>query len=190
MKVDLEKQLGFSKHHSHRTETRNSYMVSKWRETGDGEADGPLADKMWGSIWTDDGQVHWTTRTVQEAWLEYLAVSRGDRMQRIPSSIVMENARQTGNQGWRQKEGCGETRTSSRESIQLAVDEERGEEMVANWSTLRIRCPENVLGLKNRNNRWGVVPSWWVSGYCSCDCISHIPFFIRKKSTINQTVFF
>ena len=64
--------------------------------------------------------------------MEYLAVSRGDRMQRIPSSIVMENARQTGNQGWRQKEGCGETRTSSRESIQLAVDEERGEELVAN----------------------------------------------------------
>ena len=51
---------------------------------------------------------------------------------RISSSIVMENAKQTGNQGWRQKEGCMETRTSSRESVQLAVDEERGEELVAN----------------------------------------------------------
>ena len=51
-------------------------------------------------------------------------------MQRIPSIIVMENARQTGNQGWRQKEGCRETRTSSRESVQL-VREER-EELVAN----------------------------------------------------------
>ena len=63
--------------------------------------------------------------------MEYLAVSRGDRMQWIPSSIVMENAWQAWNQGWRQKEGCRETRTSSRESIQLAVDEER-EELVAN----------------------------------------------------------
>jgi len=44
----------------------------------------------------------------------------------------MENARQTGNQGWRQKDGCRETRTSSRENVQLAVDEERGEELVAN----------------------------------------------------------
>ena len=61
-----------------------------------------------------------------------MAVSRGDRMQRIPSSIVMGNARQTGNQGWRQKEGCRETRTSTRESVQLAVDEARGEELVAN----------------------------------------------------------
>jgi len=69
---------------------------------------------------------------VQKSWLEYLAISRGDRMQRIPSSIVMENARQTENQGWMQKEGCMETRTSSRESVQLAVDEERGEELVAN----------------------------------------------------------
>jgi len=74
---------------------------------------------------------------VQKSWLEYLAVSRGDRMQRILSSIVMENARQTGNQGWRQKEGCRETRTSSRESVQLVVDEERGEELVANhWSVV------------------------------------------------------
>ena len=51
-------------------------------------------------------------------------------MQRIPSIIVMENARQTGNQGWRQKEGCRETRTSSRESVQLAREER--EELVAN----------------------------------------------------------
>jgi len=63
--------------------------------------------------------------------LAYLAVSGGDRMQRIHSSIVMENARLTGNQGWRQKGGCRETRTSSRESVQLAVDEER-EDLVAN----------------------------------------------------------
>ena len=63
--------------------------------------------------------------------MEYLAISRGDRMQRIPSSIVMENARHSGNRGWRQKEGCMETRTSSRERVQLAVDEER-EELVAN----------------------------------------------------------
>ena len=42
------------------------------------------------------------------------------------------------------------------------------------WSTLQIRCPESVLCLKDRNTRWGVVPSWWVSGYCSCDCISQI----------------
>ena len=42
-------------------------------------------------------------------------------MQRIPSSIVMENARQTGNQGWRQKEGCREARTNSRESVHLAI---------------------------------------------------------------------
>ena len=55
-------------------------------------------------------------------------------MQRIPSSIVMENARQAGNQSWRQKEGCRETRTSSRESVQQAVDEERREELVANHS--------------------------------------------------------
>ena len=53
-------------------------------------------------------------------------------MERIPYSIVMENARQTGNQGWRQKEGCRETRTSSRESFQLALDKVRGEELVAN----------------------------------------------------------
>ena len=64
--------------------------------------------------------------------MENLAVSRGDRMQRIPRLIVMENARQTGNQGWRQKEGYRETRTSSRESVQLAVDEDRGEELDAN----------------------------------------------------------
>ena len=44
----------------------------------------------------------------------------------------MENARQAGDQGWRQKEDCRETRTSSRESIQLAVKEESGEELVAN----------------------------------------------------------
>ena len=35
---------------------------------------------------------------------------------------------------YRQKEGCRETRTSSRESVQLVVDEERGEELVANHS--------------------------------------------------------
>ena len=38
-------------------------------------------------------------------------------------------------------------------------------------SALRIRCPESVMGLKDRNTRWGVVPRWWVSGFCSCDCI-------------------
>ena len=68
--------------------------------------------------------------------MEYLAVSRGDKMQRIPSSIVMRNARQTVNEGWRQKEGHRETRTSSRERVQLAVDEEGGEELVANHWTV------------------------------------------------------
>ena len=63
---------------------------------------------------------------------EYLAVSCGDKMQRIPSSIVMENARQARNQGWRQEEGCRETRTSSRDIVQLTVYEERGEELIVN----------------------------------------------------------
>ena len=53
-------------------------------------------------------------------------------MQRITSSICMENARQAVNQGWIQKEGCWETFTNSREIVQLAVDEDRGEELVAN----------------------------------------------------------
>ena len=41
---------GFSKHHPHHTETRHSYMVSKWQETGDGGADGPPGDKVRGSL--------------------------------------------------------------------------------------------------------------------------------------------
>ena len=48
----------FSKHHPHRTYTRHSYMVTKSQETDDVGADGPLWDKMWGSIWTKDGKVH------------------------------------------------------------------------------------------------------------------------------------
>ena len=92
------------------------------------------------------GQVHWTTRTVQEAWLEYLAVSRGDRMQRIPSRICMENARQTGNQGRRQKEGCMETTTSSRESVQLVVYEE----LVANHWSIVSDQPWVCMGLSDK----------------------------------------
>ena len=132
MKVDLGIQLVFSKHQPHHTETKHRYMVTKWQGTGDGGADGPLGDNMWGSLWTKDGQVHWLKGTVQTSWLKYLAVSRGDRMQRITSSICMENARQAVNQGWIQKEGCWETLTNSRESVQLAVDEDRGEELVTN----------------------------------------------------------
>ena len=42
-----------------------------------------------------------------KSWLEYLAVSRGERMLRIPRSIGMENARQAGNQGWDSKRDVG-----------------------------------------------------------------------------------
>jgi len=43
----------------------------------------------------------------------------------------MENAKQAWDQGRNPKESCCETRTSSRESVQLAVDEERREEQLA-----------------------------------------------------------
>ena len=42
-----------------------------------------------------------------------------------------------GKLGIKTGEGCMETRTSSRECVQLAVDEERGEEVVAShWSVV------------------------------------------------------
>ena len=45
--------------------------------------------------------------------------------------------RMLGKLGIKTGEGCMETRTSSRECVQLAVDEERGEEVVAShWSVV------------------------------------------------------
>ncbi len=64
--------------------------------------------------------------------LENMAVPDRNWRQRLSRTITVEDAKCPRNQGRREKEGCWETRSSSRESVQLAMDLEGGEELAAN----------------------------------------------------------
>ncbi|KAH3856195.1 hypothetical protein DPMN_098778 [Dreissena polymorpha] len=60
-----------------------------------------------------------------------VALPCGNRHQRIPSTVAVENVQCLGHQRSRQEESSGQTEPSRRKGIQLVVDEERGEELEA-----------------------------------------------------------
>lgn len=155
MSVDLARKLQFPPSYSNIPEAWRGHLVRAGKEDNPDWTDCPVGGRVWGGTWPGP--------RVQEQGVAGLAIPSRGWMQRIPSTVSVEDAHSVGNSRKEEEDISSQAGEVSRMSLLLAVEYKGGDELEIrswSWPPLLTHQLEGVR-VKDRNTRWRLGTVWW-----------------------------